>query len=492
MFWTEEQVGFVRDWTAALLAFGKAAFTRGTITDAVAWTDPRQFTHPTNGYMSINVALVGDAVKVASAFGYFSAHGGEDLDLGIPSPMLARAAREFLRADGLAQEFSSERGTKVSLADMLSRLGGQAPWEFCESRGVELPFTEASMRLIIEPGYPWPENDQPGIAYWSAKEKKIVHPERPAWLIKVEERDEGKEVLGVNPCRVFPPEPSSSEWPLWGVAGKQDIIVAHSMTLLPTPDAPAFPFLGKKAYKETGAAIENVRDCGGLLFPSLSIGSIPASNFGPISLIGHLGLVLDGLKPYKARGRDATSWVYAHDAWTVSIGDLMREVSVRLFDELHGHEDYTYGYEIWSLGPPAELVSGGPSGGSTPINTVSALITAAKRRGASFKRGMTLEQFNATNEAVAGTVDKYAYCEAKGRRVVSLDEFPFMIGPDTLKEPMQAFAKGTGYKGKLIFLRDTLDVGAGRADEGYDYRLFQWSWIVADAVKKLADPKQLR
>ncbi len=483
MNWSPEQTAFVRMWSAVLLAFGKAAFVRGTISDVVAWSEeggPRD-------YSMLRVAFVGDGMKVAREFGYLSAEEGENLNLGATGPISYVAAR-LLGAKDMARDLGRDR---IALADLLDRLSGQAVYEFCDAHGIEMPFTETSMRLIVEPGYPWPENDRPGLVYWSAKKQKLIKPERPAWLIPVEDRDApGKTKLGVNPCLVFPPEKRDRTWPLWGRSGKQDLIVAHSMTLLATPDAPSFPFLGQKSYKQIDTAIENIRSCGGLLFPSLSVGEIPASNFGPITLVGHLGLVLDGLKPFKERRTDITSWVYEHDAWTVSTGELMRDVAVRLFDELHGHEDYVYGHNIWAIGPPSEWF-GGPTQGSTPLRTVSELVRAAKRRGSTFKRGMSREAFIAANEAVAGTADKYAYCESKGRRVISLDEFPVLVAPNTLADQVRTFTRGVGYSGEVVLLSDEFEVVSNDMSDDRDYRLFQWSWLVADAVKRLAKPMEI-
>jgi hypothetical protein len=481
--WTPEQLAFARAWSAALFAFGKQAFVRGTITDVVAWLPPDDWKR-SDSYSALNVALVGDGVKVSRAFGYFNAEGGGDVDLGAMSGPISYAAAKLLGAKEMARDIGRD---KVSLTDLLSRLEGQAAYEFCDTHSIEMPFTEVSMRLIIEPGYPWPENDVDGLVYWSAKKNKTIMADRPAWLINVPEEGDDRVIrLGVNPCAVFPAEPQAREWPLWGRSGKQDLIVSHSMTLLAAPSA--VPTLGPQFHKQADTAISNIRACGGLLFPSLAVGAIPSSNFGPITLVGHLGLALDGLKPLKERGRDATSWVYAHDAWTVTTRDLMGVVAKRLFDELHGHEDYMYGYNIWSLGPPAELF-GGPSEGSTPLKTIRELVTAAKRRGATFRRGMSHEEFAVANEAVAGTVDKYSYCEAKARRVISLDEFPAMIGPHTLRDQIRAFAKGTGYKGKIVILEDPFNVAY--ASDDLDYQLFQWSWLVADAIKKLGDPMEI-
>jgi hypothetical protein len=100
---------------------------------------------------------------------------------------------------------------------------------------------------------------------------------------------------------------------------------------------------------------------------------------------------------------------------------------------------------------------------------------------------MTEAEFAAVNERVSGTVDKYAYGEAKGRRVISLDEFPFFIGPEQQRRQMEMFAKGVGYRGEIVTLHDTLGV----SEDASDYVLYQWSCLVADAIKKLADPMKL-
>lgn len=475
--WSPTQLAFARAWTAALLAWGKAAFPRGTITDAVAWSEPGG----PSDYSMLRVALVGDGVKVSRAFGYLSAEGGENIDLGAPPGPIAYAASRLLGARRMAEDLGRD---KISLPDLLDRLHGQAAYEFCDAHGIEMPFSETSMTLIIDPGYPWPEDDHPGLVYWSSKQGRLIEAERPGWLMPVEKDDgSGKTRLGVNPCRVFPAEPVEP-WALWAKAAKQDLIVAHSMSLLA-------PGEGFRFHKQMDMAIEGIRSCGGLLFPSLSVGPVPASNFGPITLVGHMGMVLDGLRPFKERGTDATSWVYAHDAWTTSTRELMSNVAVRLFDELHGHEDYAYGYHIWSIGPPSEWF-GGPSEGSSPLHTFSELLKAVKRRSSVFKREITREQFAAVNEAVQGTVDKYAYSEAKARRVLAINEFPALVAPDTLGAQVRAFAKGVGYKGKIVLLPDTLDVTRDdEPSEDSDYKRFQWSWLVADAVKRLAKPMEI-
>jgi len=474
--WTPDQLAFVRSWTEALLAFGKDAFVRGTVTDVVAWEG-----QSTPRYSSFHFAFVGDAVKLATTFGYTVTgdETDEQINSGAHTGPIARAARQHLRAKRMSEDLGRDQ---IVLADFMDRLTGQAIGEFSRD---EMPFTEAYGAWILNPGYPWPEDDSQPFSYWSAKKKALISPERPGWLIEVEDDSTHEMVLGVNPCMVFPAEPQTQEWPLWARAKSVDIIVAHSMSLpadLPTSHLPA-----SYRYKELPQAIEGVRACGGLLFPSLSYGPMPASNFGPLTLVGHMGLVLDGLKPYKKRGVDPAAWVYEHDAWTIKTRELMTGVAQRIFGEMHGHEDYTYGHNLWTLGPPAELF-GGPSQGSRPIKTVAQLIAVAKRRGNIFSRSMTDAEFAVVNERVSGTVDKYAYGEAKGRRVISLDEFPLFIGPEHQRRQMEMFAKGVGYRGKIVTLDDPLGV----SEDASDYVLYQWSLLVADAIKKLAPPMELR
>lgn len=475
--WTQEQFEFVRSWTEALLAFGRDAFVRGTVTDVVAWEGQE-----TSSYDSFHFALVGDAIKLATAFGYTVTgdESDEQINSGARTGPISSAARRHLRAKRMAEDLGHDR---IVLSDFMDRLTGQAIHEFARD---EMPFTEAHGAWILNPGHPWPEDDAQPFVYWSAKKKALVSPERPGWLIEVEDESEGpaKMVLGVNPCLVFPAQPRTEDWPVWARAKGTDIIVAHSM-LLPA-DTRSAHLPASYRYQELTPAIEGVRSCGGLLFPSLSYGPLPASNFGPLTLVGHMGLVLDGLRPYKKRGVDPAAWVYEHDAWTIKTRELMTGVAKRIFSEMHGHEDYVYGHNLWTLGPPAELF-GGPSQGSRPIRTVAQLVAVAKRRGRVFDRSMTREEFEETNERVSGTVDKYAYGEAKGRRVISLDEFPFFIGPEHQRRQMEAFASGVGYRGKLV----TLDDPVGISENSTDYEMFRWSCIVADAVKRLAPPMEI-
>ena len=462
--WSPEQAAFVEKLSKRMFAWGQASLTRGTVTDVVAWSyyEPSK----TYRYHPISFALIGNGLKFAMQLGLLRE---DDDDAGLRGPnldySLGRALGrkvEHLRYD--------PHVSAHSLFDAMPSAIGQALDD-------ELPFDEQSWTFIPEPGYPWPRDPKlstDGFAYWSSKAGKMVHPARPAWLIELPariDRDE-RERYGVNPCLVFPSDDSRTDpaGPVMGNLGGIDVMVGHAMHLR-----------ANGAARTLDAAIEGVRSCGGLLFPSLSIGPVPATNFGPVVLVANLELVLAGLRPYKKRGRNPV-WVYNTDAWTITTGSLMTDIAGLIFDELHGHEDYLRS-EMWTLGPPATAF-GGPSGYSDAIKTTKQLSSAVKRRAKTWNRRLTEAQFATASEKYAGTDHSYSYCEAKAREVVPLASFPYLIAPDTLGAEVKAFAKGVGYKGKIVYLPDQYDV-ASRADLHRDFGMWQWSGQVADAVRKL-------
>jgi len=368
-------------------------------------------------------------------------------------------------------DLSREIYADIQMSDFLDRLSGQVAGAFQSH-----PFDETSMTLLFEPGYPWPsdDDDSKGFSYWSAKSQKMISPERPSWLLP-KPRDTTNYLPKVNPCLVFPAKTSDIQWPVWCRSkerkGCGDLLVCHATTFKP------------ETVKDTARI---VRQCGGLLFPSISVGCTPASNFGPITFVGNLGLVLDGLKPNKSKY--PACWVYDTDAWTSQTKEFVGEVAHRLFEELHGHENFAWGMHIWALGTPG-YISGGPGGESIPLESVKQLTKAVKLRGAVFPSGMTATEFKDTSERVSGTVDAYSYCEAKGRRVLSLDEFPALIAPSSYHDVVKVFVRESGYTGRVVFLPDTLNLAAAEeySDE-WKYKLYQWSWIVAGAIKAMFEP----
>lgn len=462
--WDEEQTRFVAETGEKLLTFAKQIFTRGTVTDVVVWSRLDR-EHDEFRLHVLYWALVGDGLKFARQTGM----------------LLADEEEGGLRGATLDSALSRAFGTRVEMFrwdphvmafDFLDRLSSAV------GQAAERPddFEEQSFTFIPEPGYPWPQDPRKsveGFRYWSTRKGGFVTPERPGWLMALPDSvSDHASRWGVNPCRVFPPDDSRTDpsGPVMGRLGNQEVMVAHAMQLRTGAGG---------WHKLLDSAIRGVKDCGGLLFPSLSVGPVPATNFGPIVMVANLELVLNGLRPYRKRGVNPV-WVYETDAWTITTGVLMGEVAGRLFEELHGHEDYLTG-SMWTIGPPP-TVFGGPAELSDPIDTTKKLGTSIKQRMRRWKRGMSAAQIAALSDH--GPDAKYAYCEAKAREVVALASFPYLIAPDSLREPVELFVKGVGYQGEVIYLPDDLGVGA-HVDSDREAELWEWSWRVADVVRDL-------
>ena len=463
-----EQEAFVKTAAEELLAFTQN-FTRGTFVDVVAWV-----TDNTERYSRVKFALIGHALKVAQAFGYdtveMESHvSGQWLDYQVERAFKIKTSR----MSGGEPLFGYDK--TVSLSDMLDRLGGQVL-----GMAHEHPFTETNVTLIIEPGYPWPTD-----WYYSAKKRAFIEPEQPGWLMAVSPVptgatfDSSQERRGVNPCLVFPPDDTKTDpaGPVFGVfKDGTKIMVAHSMSLMTEAE--------EGFHKHAETAAQSVRACGGLLFPSLSVGPIPATNFGPIVLVANLELVLAALKPYKERGRNP-AWVYDMDVWTVGTAELMREVAVRLFEEFHGHEDWIYGRNIWALGPPADPGSAPGREFSEPLKTTSQLHRAIRRRMKFWTQDMTPEEFTAMSEKCSGTECSYAYCEAKAREVVPLSSFPYLITPYSLEDDAARFAEAVGFKGEIVSERHEIDDIAELDSNLHPEYLYDWAWKVSEIVSGL-------
>lgn len=426
----------------------------------------------TGDYSRLDLALVGNALKVGMYFGM----AGDDRESHVPGRFLdAVAKRAFGRnVDAFAYERDS-----VVFSEMLDRLSGQVIGQWRE-----YPFTEVSVTFIPEPGYPWPvdEHDEPDFRYYSAARGKWIEPKKPGWLIEIRD-DDGETARGVNPCLVFPAEATKVDpaGPVCGhIGGRGDdirVMVTHSMQLY---DAS----YGENFHKSINVATESINACGGFLMPSLAVGPIPATNFGPLVLVAPLALALHGLKPYRGKKSETPSWVYPSDAWTRGTSWLMTAVARRLFRELHGHEDYMYGQQLEILGPPM-IETGGPKDeGNVALETTKALRTALKRRMRPWRDDVSRAEFEKLNEHLDPDA-KYAYCEAKAREVVLVDTFPYFIVPDSYLKEAEYFVKKVGYRGEIVVLHDVVGLRKTGATANHDFALYRWAWVVAETINKL-------
>lgn len=472
-----------------LLIVGQAIFGRRVVHDCFAWFE-RGILH---------FAWLCDPLKMVTAMGV----GGSDEHLY--SSSFSRALKQ---AFGLREtDFDYEQ--RVSVHDIIWKIANALLGVTEAAQAAD----EIQFTLIPEPGWPWPTD---GDVYYSAKARKLVPARKPGWLITIPadpSRGEG-ERHGINLCDLFGDSKVDGRLPRLAEAGLEDAVVAH----FPGEDVivthalggawsratglgPAATGWDAKTWRENG---ESVRRCGGLLFASLAVGPVPATNFGTCVLIARVGLALEGVKPYRGRGAVRT-WIYDTDAWTGRVGDANKDWAVAAFEQMHGHSDYLYKLDnhVWPLGAPGGMqISGGPAE-ATPILNTKKLNTELKRRFKRWRRDLTVAQIEKLQDEAALTTARYAYLEAKTNGVTPMSAFPVAVCPKQREREFRVFLDAAGWDGDLIVLDVPEDIirtieddewlhkqiapgpdRMKRSDALQAWAALQYGWHIADVLRK--------
>lgn len=457
---TDEEQEAVSVLAATTMSFLKdRMWPTGTFSDVYCWIDRS----PRHSWTRLTVAIVGDPSIVSNIFGMNT----PDFESRVNGRTVAAALNRI--QPGAGDEWAYERS--LVLGDFLDRYGGMTLGSLVRS-----PFTEFSCTFMPDGGIPWTDEDT-SIEYWTQKGRRWQRSTRPHGLVRVDDTTENKQVLGIDPCTVFRPSPSSAEL-------RRKICDAigtpHPIRCRLTERGPvwmATHSLGKRSLVDNTA--DAVRACGGLLFPSLAVGPIPASNFGPVCLVGNLSLVLQGLPPY-----EQGAWVYDTDAWTITSGEANRWVARQLFRELCGHQDWTYGHNMWVLGPP-KYHTGGPRGDQAPVTSFAQLAASIGRRAKVWRRSLTEREFDKLGRSLSGSDEGYSYCETKAREVVPLSEFPYLIAPVAYQGEVMRFVERTGYSGTVVFGDEDRWLYEEMAQRNDEYALYRWAWEVAEIAKDI-------
>jgi len=249
---------------------------------------------------------------------------------------------------------------------------------------------------------------------------------------------------------------------------------------------------------EIMGAAKAIRACGGLLFPSIAVGEIPATPFGPLCLVLRFGIVLEGLSPYKKRRGAWPIVVYKSDAWTGGVSSFIKGGAIVLFEQLTGaweaspylNDHGVVSAHEWVLGPP--ISETGYMGEMVPlIKNTLALADAIGMRAKLWKRDITPERMQALGDRPK---DRYPYLEAKSAAVVSLDSAPVALCPAFLARDAEAFLSTAGWRGDLLQVPTPPEWGevlAGRHIEMRDEINYQYGWMLHDLIVAWATSKGL-
>lgn len=425
MDYSMDREDYIEAISAWAYAVGRELFPRGYVRDVYGWSDGGD----------LRFAWVMTPEKLARAL---------DADGEGKLPFRGPLVASVLARHGAARQgdmlFSYER-TMVA-ADFLQRFASALPPKWDEDEEGE--WIDRRFTFIPEPGYPWPAD-----RFYSAKAQRWVDvdPEPPEWLLPEPIVDEGRHINspGADLCKLFDAEFGHQIGAVLAryARGVNDLMMAtHAMG--------TFDGMTRSGSWDDNAAAVNA--CGGLLFPSLALGPIPATNFGPYVLIADVGTVLNALKPMLPARTKPMAYVYSSDAWTGRTGDFLADVAIATFEQMHGHSDYMYYIDthVWQTGPQPDAPELSGPGFAERVTRVTQLKRELRERFNIWRRDLTPEEVEDVRESVSMTKARYGYLEAKIAGVMPMREFPLAVGPAGMSDGFRSFLRATGFVGELL------------------------------------------
>lgn len=330
---------------------------------------------------------------------------------------------------------------------------------------------DVSVTLMPLEGSPWHDYGEDPDCFWyySAGKKKEICGRRP--LTTKVNTMEGI-VPGVDFCHIAPRIKEVDGDIVGTIDGKDRLFLTRCINV--------------SGDRQQGEIISSIKECGGMLYPSLSLSRVPATNFGILAMFARLPLALKSIKPTKQRGWPVS--VYNTDAWTGNIKFYTGRASAELYQQLTGQwEPYENSY-MHVLGPSLETDM--PSGDLSikKADTVSAIRSRLKRLDKLWKRGMSKDEIEELSYMDRGN-DKYPYLEVKANAVVDIDSFPLAVYGNTRNMDNAgcgSFLRGVGFRGEILVLDISEDLNI-RMAMGDSSATWEYAWLIRDAVLEFTD-----
>lgn len=459
-----------------LYAWAKEAFGNRAVRDVLVWSPKPD---------RLKVAFYGDARSMLGRFGF------ADGSLNNENRWLDRS---FARAFGVDLRIRWSTGNRVIDIDpdLSHEDGDVGPGAILQAvqnmirdeiLGHDDPGVVLDVTLLPDVGAPW---YGAGTVYYSGREGRWIAGERPPWVVEVTARDPdtSRDVRrpGADWCAIAPRvEPAYERAPGFATAGASVVMVTHAFDMSRGHD--------DQTHRD-------IASCGGLLFPSVAVGPIPAANFGPCVLVADPMTVVGGLKPYRQRGAALLAPLYTTDAYTQTTREFRGALSARLYDELTGATDeqlFLLGGRphLYALGPPVEHEDDGPEG-KRLIQTTSQMLTALRRRFKLWNGPMDAKAFarvmaKVQREDLGRDANEFAYLEGKVHAVMPMTSFVAAWVPDFGLDVYSAFLRGAGFVGPIHVMatseaeRHSYLRTAGVDADGLPR--YNYAWRVAEQVR---------
>lgn len=340
--------------------------------------------------------------------------------------------------------------------------------DFLQSNGVD---SEVFWTLMPNEGEPWNEGDS-FTYYYSAAKRKVLKGYPPKDTYKVQ-LDEG-EATAANICTIVPTFVAEKSALVGVLSSGYNIFASHTFSV--------------SLFQKESA--KSIKDCGGLVFPSLALGPVAANTFGKITLVSNLEFALSSMRPYKTKKGAWQVTVYDTDAWTGRTSTFVSEGASDLFEQLTGNwqiPSYSYQLHFWTLGPP---ITEGP--------TDASIIPSTKRMQSIINKRMKIWNRAAKDSELSLSSmdrmkDSYPYLEVKVNGVYSISSFPLAVVEKAELSQSVKILKSIGWSGDLIVIDDesgTYKVKEPEVDSGL-FKVLKYSWLVNDAVSYYAEKNGL-
>lgn len=363
----------------------------------------------------------------------------------------------------------------------------------------DLTEEEVEIVIIPEPGYPWRPDRV--VRYYDAKKDREIVSKKPEWAIlgrydQPLENIQDKEGYVADYCKLFPVVSMGEKFPETLIQmPRTEAIVTHTFDVPLVPEGEQRKRMIKTAHE--------IKKCGGLLFPSLAVGPIPAANFGPVTFVLNAGCVLSGLHPYRPRGRYPVV-LYNTDVWTETVGAIKKQLARDLFRELTGYgANYIYQSHLFALGPTLQTDRWVVDDQAKRLKNVKQMESQLRKRFRQWPSQVTPEKWTALHEEPG--LHSYAYLEAKVANILALDNIRFVVCEKNFVKSVRVFLKSLGIKVPVYpvdggeyavaYTDETMEkiheVAAEKLPEidswkVYDYFRYHYAWKVAEAIREIS------
>jgi len=340
---------------------------------------------------------------------------------------------------------------------------------------------QAFMSIMPAEGSPW-EPMQRETTFYNARTGKLGKTPKPHWIKRLTSYGIPEDsqrcdlihkwgMLGAELCHLAPvlPRPPGRAMALV-TSGNEFFLATHN---LGSGDLKA----DLKAWKSSA---RHINACGGILFPSIAVGPIPALTFGMITLVINPDVVFSGLKPYTGKTITSPVTVYSTDAWTETHRSFEGYVSNLLAEQLTGHWNGDGPRHFYILGLPVKTNS--PSEASH-VSSTRGLDDVLARKSRAWHPGLTYAEVGKLRER--GKDDAYLYAEAKVNGVLPVEAITACAVPSPFEKEAESFLQAIHCHAPLIVVpstkRELKLIANGDMRESFD-ALYALGWRTREAI----------